>query len=94
MDTPVLYSEFTVVRLFKFNFSPAWPSLNGLITKTGEISKLAHLWADFAQALILRARSLYVNEDFGLNLDETAVMKFDKSKLHARFGPGARFRTM
>jgi len=52
------------------------------------------IYADFAQVLINTARPLYVNEDFGLQLDET-VYALDSSTIDLCLSlfPWARFRT-
>ena len=51
------------------------------------------IYADFAQVLIRTARSLYINEDFGLNLDET-VYAFDSTTIDLCLSlfPWAHFR--
>lgn len=51
------------------------------------------IYADFAQVLIRMARSLYVDEDFGLDLEET-VYAFDSTTIDLCLSlfPWARFR--
>lgn len=52
-----------------------------------------HIYADFAQVLIAQARQLYVNEDFGIELDNT-VYALDASTIDLCLSlfPWARFR--
>ena len=51
------------------------------------------IYAEFAQTLIVKARSLYVNEDFGLDLDNT-VYAFDSTTIDLCLNlfPWAHFR--
>jgi hypothetical protein len=35
-------------------------------------SSTRHIYADFAQLLIRKARALYINDSFGIELDQTA----------------------
>ncbi len=37
-----------------------------------------HIYADFSQILIAQARSLYAEEDFGLELDQSVLRHFGK----------------
>ena len=52
-----------------------------------------HIYADFAQILITRARSLYAQEDFGLELEQT-VYAFDATTIDLCLSlfPWAQFR--
>jgi len=49
------------------------------------------IYCDFAQVLIVQARKLYANDDFGLQLDETVyamvLTRTLVSCIHNRFGP-------